>query len=107
LVVAFLTIYAPGALMGTEWLREPLAESLSEAIVFGLEGGVTNLTTADDQCTAWAGLMLWIDRCQHQEGVAEREFRAFVVRGIKYRVFKRFPALKDAIQAELDAARAA
>ena len=101
LVVAIMAIWAPGALMGTDWLREPLAESLAEAVVIGLEGSVTNLPSPDDQTSAWVDLILWIERRQRQEGVPEREFRAFLVRGIQYRVVKRSPELKDAIEAGL------
>jgi hypothetical protein len=105
LVVAVMGIWAPGALMGTEWLREPLAESIAEAIVMGLEGSVTNLPSLEDQSGAWVDLILWIERRQRQEGVAEREFRAFLVRGVQDRVAKRMPNLRDGIEAGLEEGR--
>jgi uncharacterized protein (DUF58 family) len=97
-VVAALTKWAPDALFGREWLEESLADSLAEAAVAGLEGSVTNLPTSDDQSTAWALLMLWVERRRKKEGEAARQFRTFVVSGIHFRVRKKWPDLKDRIE---------
>jgi hypothetical protein len=101
LVVAVMGIWAPGALMGTEWLREPLAESIAESIVDGLQGGVTNLEDPEDQTTPFVDLILSIERRRQQEGVSEREFRSFLVRGVHVRIVRRMPNLKDGIETRL------
>ena len=107
LVVAFMGIRVPTVLMGVEWLREPLAESLAEAVVGGLEGSVTNLPKPDHQVQAWVDLIMWIEREQRQEGLPEREFRKFLVRGIQDRVVKKSPGLKKRIEIGLENARGA
>jgi hypothetical protein len=106
LVVAAMAVWAPGQLMGNDWLREPLAESLAEAIVIGLKGNVTNLPSTEDQISVWVDLILWIERRRRQEGIPEREFRAFLVRGIQDRVVNKSPDLRAAIEAELKIGRA-
>ena len=98
-VFAVLIRVAPVALMGSEWLREPLAESLAEAMVDGLHGSVANLPDANDQVAAWVDLVLWLEREQRQEGPVERQFRQFLVRGIMDRAMKRMPELRDGLQA--------
>jgi hypothetical protein len=93
-VFAVLIRIAPVALMGTEWLREPLAESLAEAVVDGLYGSIANIPDVEDQIQAWTDLVLWLGREQRQEGPVERQFRQFLVRGIVDRAMKRMPALR-------------
>jgi len=93
-VFAVLIRVAPVALMGSEWLREPLAESLAEAIVDGLHGSIANLPDAKDQVVAWADLVVWLEREQRQEGSVERQFRQFLARGIVDRAMKRMPELR-------------
>lgn len=91
--------------MGSEWLREPLAESLAEAMVDGLHGSVANLPDANDQVAAWTDLVLWLEREQRQEGPVERQFRQFLVRGIIDRAMKRMPELRDSPKERGTAAR--
>lgn len=93
-VFAILIRVAPVALMGSEWLREPLAESLAETVVDGLHSGIANIPDAKDQIRAWADLVLWLEREQRQEGPVERQFCEFLARGVVDRAMKRMPELR-------------
>lgn len=104
-VFAVLIRVAPVALMGSEWLREPLAESLAEAMVDGLVGSVANLPDIDDQIAAWTDLVLWLEREQRQEGPVERQFRHFLARGIIDRASRRMPSLREALRHRASAIR--
>jgi hypothetical protein len=106
-VTAILTVAAPGPLMGREWLRAALAESLAEAVVDGLHGTIANLTDVELRVQTWVRLETWIERQQGQEGQAEQEFRKFLVKGIHDRVVQlRMPELKEAIESQLRIVRA-
>jgi hypothetical protein len=105
IVFAVLVRIAPVALMGTEWLREPLAESLAEAVVDGLHGSIGNFSNVEDQVRAWVDLVSMIERQHTQEGLVETQFRQFLTRGILYRALRKMPDLKESIAAELRVAR--
>ena len=107
-IVAILTVVAPGALMGSEWLRTALAEDLAQGIVDALHGTVSSLPKDQERLRVltWVRLVMWIKRQSGQEGEAEQLFRAALVRAILYRVVRvRMPELKEAIEVQLDIER--
>jgi len=101
IIFAVLILKAPVVLLGTEWLREPLAESLAVAIVDGLDGSVRNLPKQEDQVRAWVDLVSMIGRQRTQEGLVERQFRQFLTRDIVDRAIRRNRDLKQSIETEL------
>ena len=106
LVVAVLAIWWRGALMGTDMgtdrLSGSLAESLAEAVVDALHGSVANWDNPEDQSTAWATLIICIERRPPQEDRPAGEFRKFLARGIHFRVMKKSPpALRARIKGDL------
>jgi hypothetical protein len=104
LVVICVLVWRPAAL-GIERPRDlPVADSLAEAVVAGLEGSVTNLPS-EEQIGAWVDLILRIEWHQQGEGTPEQEFRASLVRGIQFRVLRKSPHLKAGIEARLKEGR--
>ena len=104
IIFAILTLVAPAAFMGTEWLRAPLAESLAETVVDGLRGSITGLPTTEDQIGAWTDLVLWVGQTKDHQDRVEHRFRQFMADGIADRA-KKIPELRDALNERLRTAR--